>query len=336
MHLAKTTGDEKYLNSAILLYGWMEENVSLPDGAWINDVDVSDWVGTTVFTAIALGEALTNHGDLLNDTTKKAWLLRLRQDGDYIDERFHIDYSNINYPISGAYALALLGDLYNDEKYKAHAKELAHQSLDFITDKDKLLFGEGEGGRDDKSPKGCYPVDLGYNVEESLPALVLYGQRTKDTLLLNTIKESLEAHMEFMLPDGGWDNSWGTRNFKWTYWGSRTSDGCQPGYALLADKNPQFYKVAYQSTLLLKNCTSGGLLHGGTHYTSHQVLPCIHHTFCHAKALATILDHGLPVEYNGIPENMKLPREKPYGVKEMKDIQTWLVSNEQWKATVTS
>ncbi len=335
MYLAKTTGDNKYLNTSIILYNWMEENVSLPDGAWINDVNVSDWVGTTVFTAIALGEALTNHGDLLDNVTRNKWLARLKRAADYIDEHFHIDYSNINYPISASYALSLFGDLFDEQRYKLHAKKLAHQALDFITDKDKLLFGEGEGGHDDKSFKGCYPVDLGYNVEESLPALVLYGLGNKDTKVLEVVKKSLEAHMEFMLPDGGWDNSWGTRNFKWTYWGSRTSDGCQTAYALMADKNPQFYKVAYQNLLLLKNCTSEGLLHGGPHYDTHGVFPCIHHTFCHTKALATILDHGLPIEFEQISTDLKLPREKAYGVKKMNDIQTWLVSNENWKATVT-
>ena len=43
------------------------------------------------------------------------------------------------------------------------------------------------------------------------------------------VATSLRAHLEFMLPDGAWDNSWGTRNYKWTYWGSRTSDGTVPG-----------------------------------------------------------------------------------------------------------
>ena len=44
----------------------------------------------------------------------------------------------------------------------------------------------------------------------------------------------METHLEFMLPDGAWDNSWGTRSFKWTYWGGRTSDGFMGGYYLMA------------------------------------------------------------------------------------------------------
>ena len=37
------------------------------------------------------------------------------------------------------------------------------------------------------------------------------------------------------LPDGAWDNSFGTRNYKWSYRGSRTSDGCAAGYGLADD-----------------------------------------------------------------------------------------------------
>ena len=335
MYLANETGDMKYLQSAIELYNWMEENVSLPDGSWVNDVNVSNWNGTTVFTAIALGEALINHGSLLSDTTTKKWLTRLKKAADFIDKNFHIKYSNINYPISAAYALSLFGDLFNNKSYRTHAQKLAHQSLAYFTPNNHLLFGERGKGNDHKSPKGCYPVDLGYNVEESLPMLVMYGLRTKDTVVLDAARKSLEAHMEFMLPDGAWDNSWGTRNFKWTYWGSRTSDGCQSAYALLADKNPKFYKVALQNTYLLKGCTHEGLLNGGPHIKTHGISPCIHHTFCHVKTLATILDKGLPVEYKNVDHNIKLPREYDYGVKKMTDIGTWLISNKYWIATIT-
>ena len=46
--------------------------------------------------------------------------------------------------------------------------------------------------------------------------------------MLDQTVAALRTHMEFMLPDGAWDNSWGTRNYKWSWWGSRTSDGCHP------------------------------------------------------------------------------------------------------------
>jgi len=335
MYLAKAADDIKYHKAALMLYGWKETNVSLNNGSWVNDVNVSMWTGTTVFTSIALAETLIHYGDQLSDQTRERWMKRLKQAADFIHKTFHIGFSNINYPVSAAYALTLLGKLFNQKEYREHGKKLAYQSLEFFTPNDKLLYGEGGSNSGKISAKGLHPVDLGYNVEESLPALVMYGLHTGDHKVLEVAEESMTAHMEFMLPDGAWDNSWGTRNFKWTYWGSRTSDGCQTAYGLLADKDPRFYKVALLNTLLMKSCSPDGLLQGGPHYKSHGVEACIHHTFTHAKSLTTILNRKLPQTYLKLSPDIELPRETAYGVREMKDLDTWLVSNENWIATVT-
>ena len=98
----------------------------------------------------------------------------------------------------------------------------------------------------------------------------------------------MKTHMEFMLPDGAWDNSWGSRNYKWSWWGSRTSDGCHPGFVLMPKFDPRFREVARRNLELMAACTHDGLLYGGPDYFAHGDLPCIHHTFTHAKALATV------------------------------------------------
>lgn len=331
LFLADHNHDTAYLDAALRLYEWMEENVSKPDGSWANEI-TSSWHGITVFTVIALAEALRFHGQILDAKDRRRVEERIRKAANYISEKFTISYGNINYPVSASFALALTGELLDDPGFRAKGRYFAHESLRFLSPKNKLLYGEGKL-QDSPSPKGCYPVDLGYNVEESLPALVQYSLLTGDQEVLEVTVESLKAHMEFMLPDGGWDNSWGTRNYKWTYWGSRTSDGCQPAYAFLADKDERFYKVALLNTRLLEECTENGLLHGGPHYVSHGELPCIHHTFCHSKALASVLNHQLEYSFN--IENIRLPREKPYGVKSFDDINTWLVSIGKFRATVT-
>ena len=64
---------------------------------------------------------------------------------------------------------------------------------------------------------------------------------------------------EFLLPNGAWDNSWGTRNYKWSYWGSRTSDGCFPALMLLADLDPSFREAAWRNLYLMAACTHGQL-----------------------------------------------------------------------------
>lgn len=334
LHLADKTKQNKYIDSAVLLYRWMERNVSQPDGSWQNDTANHSWKGITVFTAIALAEVLKNHSSIPDSQFKNELEVRLKKAGEFIYDNFSINYGNINYPIAASYGLSLIGTVLDVKEFKEKGRLFAHEALGFISKNDRLIVGEG-GPYNQASAKGCYSVDLGYNVEESLPALVLYGKLTNDQEVLDAIVPSLQAHAGFMLPDGGWDNSWGTRNFKWTYWGSRTSDGCQPAYALMADRDPLFYKVALKNTELLKATTHNGLLYGGPHYLSHKVLPCVHHTFCHAKALTTILDHGIPVPKMN-PEQVELPREKVYGSRFFKDIQTSLISVGKFRATVTA
>lgn len=332
LHLAKQTKDQRYVDGAVLLFRWMERRVSQEDGSWLNEPVKGAWKGTTIFSIIALCDALHYHGDLLDESFKQEVKVRLKKAGDYVYNNFSIDYGNINYPIAAAYGLSLLGDQLDIQSYKVKGREFAQLALSHITKKDSLVYGEGDVYQ--PSPKGCYAIDLGYNVEESLPNLVLYGLLTKDEEVLQAVTRLLQTHMEFMLPDGGWDNSWGTRNYKWTYWGSRTSDGCQPAYTLLADRDPRFYKVALKNTQLLQQCTHDGLLYGGPHYVSHKVPPSVHHTFCHIKALTTILDQA-PVKLTTAESKLVLPRETTYGSRFFADIQTWLISKGSYRATIT-
>jgi hypothetical protein len=332
LHFARNTKDNRYLDAAILLYRWMEKTVSQEDGSWLNEPVKNSWKGTTVFTSIALAEALKLHGDLLDNSFRQQIMDRLKKSGDYIFKNFSIDYGNVNYPVAGSYCLSLLGELLDSKSYTARGRELAHTALKFFTPKDHFLHGEGTPYYT-PSPKGCFSVDLGYNVEESLPSLVLYSKLTGDKEVLEATLQSMRTHLAFMLPDGGWDNSWGTRNYKWTWWGSRTSDGSQPAYALMADQDPAFYKAALQNTKLLQTCTKDGILYGGPHYASHGVPASLHHTFCHLKALVTILDHGVTVPANA--GKIKLPREETNKSHFYTDIQTLLVAKGKFRATIT-
>jgi hypothetical protein len=63
------------------------------------------------------------------------------------------------------------------------------------------------------------------------------------------------------------------------------------------------------------------------------VKPCVHHTFCHAKSLAAVLDHKLLLDEK--QELATLPRSFEYGLKAFPEIDTWLVSHGMWRATVT-
>jgi len=331
MAMARSTGQGRYLQGAIAAVEWLK-NVDSADGSWTNELNPTSWKGTTVFAAIAMADAIRLHGDLLDTERKARWLARLKKAGDFICANFKMGYGNINYPITASLALSLLGEMFCDAKYRGRGRELAQESLKYMTVPSKLLYGEGESLLQ-VTPKNCRPVDLGYNVEESLPSLVRYALLEKDAEVLEAVTAMLAAHLEFMLPDGGWDNSWGTRSYKWTYWGSRTSDGCQGAYALLADRRPDFAAAAFRNTQLLRACTHDGLLYGGPHYFQHRVPACVHHTFCHAKALATVLDEGRRLD--GIDTSAKLPREMAQGVREFPEINTFLAAHGPWRATVS-
>jgi hypothetical protein len=315
-----------------LLYQWTEQNVSQPDGSWLNEPIKGAWKGTTIFTSIALAESIKKHGDLIDSKWKAQIESRLKKAGEYVYDVFSIDYGNINYPINATYGLALLAEILGIKKFREKADFLAQQALNAIT-LEGFIAGEG-ALYNQKSKKGCYAIDLGYNVEESLPALVQYALLVKNEELLEKLVQVLQTHMQFMLPDGAWDNSWGTRNYKWTYWGSRTSDGCQPAYALMADRDERFYKVALKNTELLQRCTHNGLLYGGPHYVSAGIVASVHHTFCHAKALATVLDAQIPFIKTD-PDKLKLPREERDKISVFRDIDTVLIAQGGFKATIT-
>ena len=321
MYLADRTKDNKYLYAAKRLMAWME-NIHCPDGGWMNDVNVSDWNGTTVFAAIALYEALHYHGHLLDDSTRNHWKQQLLEAGEFImnhpfiysRNRKGMRNNNVNYSASATYALQAIGELWNRQDFKDEAHTIAQALKErYFTQQDGFLFGEGPNIWT-ATKNGCYPVDLGYNVEESLPNLVYYARMVKDEELLKLVERSMSTHLEFMLPDGAWDNSWGTRSFKWTYWGGRTSDGFMGGYYAMAAQHPEYVTAIGRNISLLRQATHDGLLHGGMHYRESGMRPCIHHTFGHAKALASFLEIEANPSQNFrkcafLPEPCRLPPE---------------------------
>lgn len=327
MYMADKTGDKKYLDCAILLFDWSERMVR-PEDCYNNDTN-HEWSGITVFAQIQLGEALLYHGHLLERSIIARWRERFERSSEYLYT--HIDEigGNVNYPISSSASMAIAYKLTKDEKYAKLAKELALNALGYLTD-EGLIYGEGHPF-EAITPKGCRPVDIGYNVEESLPNLVLYAILMDDKEVLEQVIKSMEAHLSFMLPDGAWDNSWGTRNNKWSYWGSRTSDGCQGAYGILAEKSPEFAAAALKNMQLLRKCTKDGLLYGGTMLDTAEEPPCVHHTFCHAKALAAFLEHD--IKESVIVGN--LPRQEAHGIQYFPTVHIRLAANYGWRATIS-
>jgi hypothetical protein len=332
LYLARTTGDRSYVAAATGVYDWAERNVSHADGSWTVIADPKSWKGISVFGAVALAEALHHHGDLLDPATRVAWTARLSAAADYVFRTFTIDFTNINYPATATHALHLCGEMLDRPDYQARARVLAREVMPFLSTPNQLLTGEGKPS-DARSPRGRPPVDLGYNVEESLVALSLYARDAGDREIEDRLVDSWRGHLAFMLPDGAWDNSWGTRQAKWTYWGSRTCDGCQPGLAVLADRDPAFATAVIRNTELMRACTRDGLLYGGPHYAAAGAPPCVHHTFTHAKALAAVLDRGDLVDR--LAADAPLPRASADGLREFPEVGVWLAARGPWRATVS-
>ena len=334
LYMADKTGDQKYVQGAKLVMTWAENNVSQENGAWTVIKNPKSWKGITIFGAIALAEALHYHGHVLDEPTRKAWTKRLEKAGQYIYDTFTIDFTNINYPGTAVYGLDLVGDVLKRDDFKAKSKELAQQVKAYFTPNEGLLFGECKKSSSKLSEKGLHGVDLGYNVEETLNSLVMYALKKNDKELLEILTKSLNSHLEFMLPDGGWDNSWGNRMYKWTYWGSRTCDGSQPAFGMMSHINPAFGTAAVKNTELLQRCTADGLIHGGPGFIEAGIPPCVHHTFTHAKPLAALLDH-----WTHLPEinsSASLPRMTADGVKHFKDLDVFLFARGNWRGTVSA
>ena len=328
MYMADVTGNETYLKGAQSLFDWAEAAVSRGNGSYVNDPG-SSWAGTTVFSVIQLAESLEYHGHLLDESTREKWKKRIAKAADYLKDYQEFEVCNVNYRITNSLAMELCGKVLGEESYRKRGQELKEMAVACLTEQG-LLVGEGRPV-DGFSSKRCRPVDIGYNVEESLPSLVQYAYETDDEELEILVSKALKYHLRFMLGDGAIDNSFGTRNYKWTYWGSRTSDGCLLGYLLAAEREPVFGVAAQKNLELLSSCTHGGILYAGPQMYQKGELPCIHHTFTHAKVLAAILDHGLESRL----ADGKLPREQMRGMEYLKEADTYLIYRDGWTATVT-
>lgn len=326
LYMADRTGEERYQKAALELFDW-GENLICDDGSFYNDAQ-GQWNGITVFAVTGLCEALNYHGHLLDEDTRFRFEERMRRGAQWIYDTITLDFiTNINYHATASAALALTGRYFGRQDYLDRAALLARYCADHILE-DGFLYGEGKPA-EYVTARGCRPVDIGYNVEETAPSLLLYARTVHDQKVLEKVKGLLSSQLDFMLPDGAWDNSFGTRNFKWTYWGSRTSDGCQQAYGVWGDEEPVFAEAALRNLELYRSCTNG-LLYGGPDYEAHGEPPCIHHTFCHAKALAAALDHGL----KDFPRT-SLPAEQAAPLRYYPSVDTYKISCGGFLGTVT-
>ena len=327
---AKIFGDEKYLQAAkdVFAYG---ENLLCDDGGLYNDAQTT-WRYTTTFHQTAVIEALRSGAGILDEQTKKAFESRAAKMAEWLYENLdEKSPANINYATTNGLALALSGNYFKTQKYLDRAKRLVAYAMEHITE-NGLLYGESKP-HDKISAKGCRSVDIGYNVEESVPALVKYTFEAGDEDLKARLVKIVRAHLDFMFPDGGWDNTFGVRNNKWTYWGSRTSDGCAPMLLLLADKDPAFAEAAYRNAEMLDKCSIDGFLYGGRQYYKRGEYACTHHAFEHINSLAFVLEH-IEEKYL-VPAPAAIPSDENDLCKYYPEVRTYKIAKGDYLATIT-
>lgn len=332
MEMASLTGDSKWIKASEDLLAWSEHTVSLSSGGYINDID-SDWEGISVFACIMMIDALDEFSSLMDDSFRGKLEARALRVVEYLYQNESLKKKNTNYPVSNALALYKAGVYFKEQRFIEKSEEYEKIIYTVFTPS-YLVFGEG-WARDMKSPKGLLAVDIGYNVEETLPSIALLGIMKEDQNLIDLAVKGFRAQLDFMLSDGGWDNSFGTRNLKWTYWGSRTSDGAATALLMLAAYDKSFAPAAIRNIELMGKCTADGLLAGGPDYEKAGQPQCIHHSFTHSKILAVILSRGLA---DDVSRGCNvLPRYQNRGLRYKDDLDTYIFSSSSssYSATVT-
>ena len=306
--LYKETGDEGYFTAAKRLIDWTEYNLLSEKKDYRNDL-ANRWKGTNIFTCLMLGETLHRFGNILDKETFDKWDAIFRERAAAAIGFCETVGPHINYNAGAAAMFAFAYNYTGEQKFLEQAKK-QEEFCRAHFDNEGLFFGEGKP-LDGTTAKGCHFIDMGYNLEESIPLLVLHALWMKDDEKLKFYTDRAIDHLGFLLPDGAIDNSWGTRQNKWTYWGSRTSDGMHEGFVHIAKDNPVIAKAVRRNVELLERCTVDGRLYGGLMYHSANEPACIHHAFDKVKSLAvlylemddeyeTCLDAGLPREVEGV------------------------------------
>lgn len=328
--LYKETGEERYFIAAKRLIDWTEYNLLSEHKDYRNDL-ANRWKGTNIFTCLMLGETLHRFSDVLDKETFNKWDVIFRERASAAIGFCEDVGPHINYNAGAAAMFAFAYNYTGEPKFLDQAKK-QEEFCRAHFDNEGLFFGEGKP-LDGTTPKGCHFIDMGYNIEESIPLLVLHALWMKDDEKLKFYTDRAIDHLGFLLPDGAIDNSWGTRQNKWTYWGSRTSDGMHEGFVHIAKQNPVIAKAVRRNIELLERCTVDGRLYGGLMYHSANEPACIHHAFDKVKSLA-ILYLEMGDEYESCLD-AQLPRETE-GVKSYQNGYLYTVTKGDFVATVNA
>jgi hypothetical protein len=319
----KHSQDEKYATAAIKLGNWLI-TVQEASGAWIEEWPAaSGWDGTTADQLISLANAYVILKSKLTTQEDSAWVGSITRSADWVAANF--PKGNVNYVPTGAVGLLAANRAISSGKasWLTKAASLMTQTVAAINDED-LLTGEGMG------------VDLGYNIAQSIGYIAMYGLMLPAPEYVTAAADLLKVHQYFMYPGGAIDNSWGTRNFKWTLEsGTKTAPGVFFSFALLADKDPSFLRGAQlaMSWLDSHGRDDAGWLLYGPHAPRHASSspPSNYGTFARAQSIATAIEYGPAATMLG-----QVPADQKNWLKHLPSVKTAVLRTDKIMATVTS
>ena len=320
----KHSGEKKYLVAAIRLGDWLVSEQK-EEGFWYETPE--KWTGTTTFQLLSLSAAYLILKDKLSTKSHKLWRQAIARAADWLMSVMSETFANINYSATTSASLALSYKVLKRPEYLVKARELAHLVVKKINEEGFIV---GEGAIENNRRTG---IDLGYNLDMSLGTLALYSLITKDDLVKRKVLKALKTHLFFVYPDGSIDDSWGSRSYKWTTYGSKTAHGCQMAFDLLADEDPRFATASHLNLVYLRKMIRGGLVGYGPHSWIHDpsFTPCIYPTFTRAENLAFAIEYGITPE-----KKSPIPSQKKNWFKYFSSINVVLVRTDEYMATVTA
>lgn len=333
------TGEAKYLTAARKAIAWCEANTLNGDGSYMNDLKVH-WNYITVFSQIAIGKTLREYGEKLPmDFCRQLEAIYARQ-SEWLYSCFRdpetAKHVEVNYWGNQAEAMAEAGVKLHEPKYTVEAQKIVDMRLKKLFAEDGMLMGEIVPSNRRSDVRGLAAVDIGYNLEETLPAMLAAAEVLGDKAFEDLVVKSVLAHLEFMLPDGGIDDTAGSRGYKWTYMGSRTADGVLPLLAKLEKRGVTWARRAADRVIALhaKHTGADGLMYGGLYFRDAGEPACIHQTFTHVKGLAEYL--SLIADMKPSVGDELMPRELTNRIVSRPSMGTELVAVGPWRATFSA
>jgi hypothetical protein len=328
VYLGSVNGQSVTTERGLALADWLLTRQN-QDGSW--DESPGPWKGTTVFQLMALAGVVDVCGPDFLRERYALYEMAIEKAADWVARYINMRRVTTNYVASGAAGLALVNKIFPGRGWNKGAMRLARLAAGRIN-REGLIEGEGRGRRILKKiyikPRG---IDIGYGLEMTLSSLALYLQLIEDDEVNSVFHRALQAHIFFVYPDGSLDNSLGSRGYKWTIYGSKTTHGSQMSLAYGALRDPQMKRALKVTTECLRGYVKNGLLRNGPYLDSNTNTYCLYPTIMRACNLAFALKYFPETE---IAQDL-IPADKALWVKKFSSLNSLVVKRKPWMATIS-